>query len=68
MLIVENIKLLVVHRSDIKDSENLTALDLDTMHLKFCLDFEEYHKIINRSGKVENALPEYWIEALFGFF
>ena len=68
MLIVENIKLLVVHRSDIKDSENLTALDLDTMHLKFGLDFEEYHKIINRSGKVENALPEYWIEALFGFF
>jgi len=63
MLIIKNIKLLVVHCSDTKDSENLSALDLHKMHLKFGWDGIGYHKIINRSGKVENGRPEYWIGA-----
>ena len=33
------------------------------MHLKFGWDGIGYHKIINRSGKVENGRPEYWIGA-----
>ena len=63
MLIIKNIKLLVVHCSDTKDSNNLSALDIHEMHLKFGWDGIGYHKIINRSGKVENGRPEYWIGA-----
>ena len=63
MLINKNITLLVVHCSDTKDSQNLSALDLHKMHLKFGWDGIGYHKIINRSGKVENGRPEYWIGA-----
>ena len=63
MLIIKNIELLVVHCSDTKDSENLSAFDLHKMHLKFGWDGVGYHKIINRSGKVENGRPEYWIGA-----
>ena len=33
------------------------------MHLKFGWDGIGYHKIINRSGKIENGRPEYWIGA-----
>ena len=60
---IENIKLLVVHCSDTKDSQNLGALDIHKMHLKFGWNGIGYHKIINRSGKVENGRPEYWIGA-----
>ena len=63
MLITKDIKLLVVHCSDTKDSENLAAIDLHKMHLKFGWDGVGYHKIINRSGKVENGRPDYWIGA-----
>ena len=63
VLIINNIKLLVVHCSDTKDSENLSALDIHQMHLKFGWDGIGYHKIIKRSGKVENGRPEYWVGA-----
>ena len=63
MLVSKNIKLLVVHCSDTKDGENLTALDLHKMHLNFGWDGIGYHKVINRSGKIENGRPEYWIGA-----
>jgi len=43
MLIIKNIKLLVVHGSDTKDSENLSALDLHEMCLKFGWDGVGYH-------------------------
>ena len=33
------------------------------MHLKFGWDGIGYHKVIKRSGKVENGHPEYWIGA-----
>lgn len=63
MLFTKNIKLLVVHCSDSDDSKNLSALDIHKMHLKFGWDGIGYHKIIKRSGKVENGRPEYWIGA-----
>ena len=63
MLIRKNIKLLVVHCSDTNNKDNLNALDIHKMHLKFGWNGIGYHKIILRSGKVENGRPEYWIGA-----
>ena len=63
MLFVNDIKLLVVHCSDTEDNKSLTAIDLHRIHLNFGWDGIGYHKIINRSGKVENGRPEYWIGA-----
>ena len=63
ILVHKNIKLLVVHCSDSEDSQELTALDIHKMHLNFGWNGIGYHKIINRSGKVENGRPEYWIGA-----
>lgn len=63
MLVAKNIKFLVVHCSDSDDCETLTALDIHKMHLSFGWDGIGYHKVINRSGKVENGRPEYWIGA-----
>tara|TARA_B110000208_G_scaffold174098_1_gene218514 strand:- start:111 stop:515 length:405 start_codon:yes stop_codon:yes gene_type:complete len=63
MLVAKNIKLLVVHCSDSEDSQTLTAFDLHKMHLNFGWDGIGYHKVINRSGKIENGRPEYWIGA-----
>ena len=62
-LINKNIKLLVVHCSDTNDNQNLSAIDLHKMHLKFGWDGIGYHKIIDRSGKIENGRPEYWVGA-----
>ncbi len=63
MLIKKNIKLLVVHCSDSEDDENLNAIDIHKMHLSFGWDGIGYHKVITRSGKIENGRPEYWIGA-----
>ena len=63
MLLSKNIKLLVVHCSDTEDNKKLSAIDIHKMHLKFGWDGIGYHKIIQRSGKVENGRPEYWIGA-----
>ena len=63
MLISTNIKLLVVHCSDTDNSEDLGALDIHKMHLNFGWDGIGYHKIISRSGKIENGRPEYWVGA-----
>ena len=63
MLINKNIKLLVVHCSDTEDNENLNAIDIHKMHLSFGWDGIGYHKVITRSGKIENGRPEYWIGA-----
>tara|TARA_B100001057_G_C22788638_1_gene926652 strand:- start:167 stop:565 length:399 start_codon:yes stop_codon:yes gene_type:complete len=60
---VNKISLLVVHCSDTKNNENLSAIDIHKMHLEFGWDGIGYHKIINRSGKIENGRPEYWIGA-----
>ena len=52
---INNIKLLVIHCSDTEDNQNLGAIDLHKMHLEFGWDGVGYHKIIKRSGKVENG-------------
>ena len=63
MLISTNVKLLVVHCSDTNNGEDLSALDIHKMHLNFGWDGIGYHKVIRRSGKIENGRPEYWIGA-----
>ena len=63
MLISSNIKLLVVHCSDTENREDLSALDIHKMHLNFGWDGIGYHKVICKSGKVENGRPEYWVGA-----
>ena len=63
MLISSNIKLLVVHCSDTDDNENLIAADIHKMHLNFGWDGIGYHKIIRKSGMIENGRPEYWMGA-----
>jgi len=63
MLINYNIKLLVVHCSDSENNKNITAIDIHKMHLNFGWDGIGYHKVILRSGKVENGRPEYWLGA-----
>ena len=63
MLLTQNIKLLVVHCSDTKNDMNLDAKDIHKMHLGFGWNGIGYHKIIRRSGKIENGRPEYWIGA-----
>ena len=63
MLVASNIKLLVIHCSDTEDSENLNSIDIHKMHLNFGWNGIGYHKIILKSGKIENGRPEYWIGA-----
>ena len=63
MLTQNKICLLVVHCSDTPNNQNLSASDIHKMHLGFGWDGIGYHKVINRSGKVENGRPEYWIGA-----
>ena len=63
MLIDKNISLLVVHCSDTENNQNLSAVDIHKMHLGFGWEGVGYHKIIKRSGKIENGRPEFWIGA-----
>ena len=63
MLLNKKISLLVVHCSDTPNNQNLSAIDIHKMHLDFGWDGIGYHKVIKRSGKVENGRPEYWIGA-----
>jgi len=63
MLVATNVKFLVVHCSDSDDHEKLTAIDIHKMHLDFGWEGIGYHKVINRSGKIENGRPEYWVGA-----
>ena len=59
----ENIKYLIVHCSDTDNHINLNAIDIHKMHLNFGWNGIGYHKIIQRSGKVENGRPDYWVGA-----
>ncbi|MDA9165692.1 N-acetylmuramoyl-L-alanine amidase [Alphaproteobacteria bacterium] len=63
MLLKKNISLLVVHCSDTPNNINLSAIDIHEMHLGFGWNGIGYHKIIKRSGKIENGRPEYWVGA-----
>lgn len=63
MLVSKNIKLLVVHCSDTDNDKEISAIDIHKMHLNFGWDGIGYHKVILRSGKIENGRPEYWVGA-----
>ncbi len=63
MLTVPKIKMLVVHCSDTENNQDLSAIDIHKMHLGFGWDGIGYHKIIRRSGEIENGRPEYWMGA-----
>ncbi|MDC1356853.1 N-acetylmuramoyl-L-alanine amidase [Pseudomonadota bacterium] len=68
MLKINNIKYLVVHCSDTPDTDNLKASDIHKMHLSFGWEGIGYHKIINRSGVLENGRPEFWVGAhVYGY-
>ncbi len=60
MLINKNIKFLIVHCSDTANNENLTAKDIHKMHLGFGWDGIGYHKVICRSGEIQEGRPEFW--------
>ena len=63
MLINEKINFLVVRCSDTDNNSDLRASDIHNMHLGFGWDGIGYHKVICRSGKIENGRPEYWVGA-----
>ena len=63
MLVSSKIKLLVVHCSDTDNNKNLNSADIHKMHLGFGWDGIGYHKVILRSGEIENGRPEYWVGA-----
>ena len=63
MLEPDNIRYLVVHCSDTPNNEPLTASDIHAMHLGFGWHGVGYHRIINRTGDVEQGRPDYWIGA-----
>ena len=63
MLVPSKIKLLVVHCSDTDNNQNLNSADIHKMHLGFGWDGIGYHKVILRSGEIENGRPEYWVGA-----
>ena len=63
MFLDNKVEFLVVHCSDTQNSNDLKALDIHKMHLNFGWDGIGYHKVIRRSGKVENGRPEYWVGA-----
>ena len=63
MLHYQNIKLLIVHCSDTPNEKELEASDIHKMHLGFGWDGIGYHKIILRSGEIQNGRPEYWVGA-----
>ena len=47
MFITKDIKLLVVHCSDTKDSDNLGDLDLHEIYLKFGWERSQFHWLIS---------------------
>ena len=63
MLLIKKIEYLVVHCSDTPNNQNFSAIDIHKMHIGFGWDGIGYHKIIKRSGKIENGRPEYWVGA-----
>ena len=57
------IKYLVIHCSDTPNNDELEALDIHKMHINFGWQGIGYHKIICRSGEVQNGRPEFWTGA-----
>ncbi len=58
-----DIKFLIIHCSDTPNKQNVDAAFIHKMHLNNGWDGIGYHKVILRSGIVENGRPEFWIGA-----
>ena len=63
MLKPENINYLIIHCSDTGNNNNIDASIVHKMHINFGWEGIGYHKVILRSGKIENGRPEFWIGA-----
>ena len=63
MLKKGNIEFLIVHCSDTPDNQDINAEFIHKMHLDNGWDGIGYHKVILRSGIIENGRPEFWIGA-----
>ena len=63
MLKPENINYLIIHCSDTGNNNNIDASIIHKMHINFGWEGIGYHKVILRSGKIENGRPEFWIGA-----
>ena len=63
MLEPENINYLIIHCSDTGNNNNIDASIIHKMHINFGWEGIGYHKVILRSGKIENGRPEFWIGA-----
>lgn len=57
------IKFLIVHCSDTNSRSVTNASHIHEMHISFGWDGIGYHKIIGRTGLIENGRPEYWVGA-----
>ncbi len=60
MLNKDDIKFLIVHCSDTPDNQDVNAEFIHQMHLDNGWDGIGYHKVILRSGIIENGRPEFW--------
>ena len=56
-----DVKYIIIHCSD--TGNNDTAIDIHKLHISFGWDGIGYHKVICRSGLIENGRPEFWIGA-----
>ena len=63
MLKKDDIEFLIVHCSDTPDNKDVNAEFIHKMHLDNGWDGIGYHKVILRSGIIENGRPEFWIGA-----
>ena len=63
MLEKKSITKLIVHCSDTPNELDLRASDIHKMHIGFGWNGIGYHKVILRSGIIENGRPEFWIGA-----
>ena len=63
MLKPENIKYLIIHCSDTGNNNNIDASIIHKMHINFGWEGIGYHKVILRSGIIENGRPEFWTGA-----
>ena len=59
----EDIEYLVVHCSDTPDDNDINAVDIHKLHLSFGWNGIGYHKVVLRSGEIQNGRPEFWVGA-----
>lgn len=55
-----DVRYLVIHCADTPNEREVTAAEIHSWHLANGWDGIGYHKVVGRSGLVENGRPEYW--------